>query len=1041
MKKKILTVALCLAALLTFGAISVMAAEHVVVVGGVEYTITMPNDYTPASDVVQYGHCGRYTSAEDEKDGNPGENVYWELVPNEDTVNNVQNNGLTINIWGEGDILYNKAANGDNVGYSSSANAKWAANMKRITRAVIGDNIVSVGSAAFVMCSNLASVELGSSVATLGSASFEGCTNLTTIYRKGTENPAVGTFDFTGIRSFSAFIFDGCRYVENIILPTEGSYELPMEFLKRNEKLKEIYIPAACKRINLIAFRNCSALKNVYIEGDTVLCEGDTEKDKGFYAYSFHNCGEGTDGESRTLAISALPGSNAHEYITDNESVTLVYSKSTDAETGVVTENKMTQNITYIEPCKITVNIDGVPAFEENIVKGFRIADEYTIGNSAYVLFSDDTYTSVFNGAVINGNIEVHAKKLLEFIGYMVRVKDYHGLRAMYEYDTNAFSELEGYTVKEVGALGTDLYGIDPVITLDYPGVKKMVIYKNGGTLVGALSEPVSEDGIATFSSTAVDFGDKDGGELLKSRVGTEMLFRAYVTIENTATGETQTFYSIQGRKDITEACKATAEQYGSELSGAANSFVNEIVKLGVDVNYIYTRDEAMSYLEKIYETDKTILSGQHIASRPHIVKDALNDILEATGELPAVLGYDFGTSSREADYGDEFNDSVTAEFIEYAKQGGLITVSAHMTNPLTNSNYRKPYLSEAGWNALMDARFWSTLIDNVEGNATAENGIITTEAKYIEGLDEPVVLITDEEKDIDPKYEEGIYYPSLADGATAVTDDQAKQLRYNWISQLEDYATVLQRFEDAGVPIFFRPFHETNGNWFWFCGGSMVGSDIAARFRTLWEYVYKYFTYEKGLDNLIWIYSPNITDDEKATATYDVMKFYPGDDYVDIMGLDWYEGGKTPAEGEETGSAMKFDAPSLIDTNKKKTNVWAKLSGNFMGSSSFPTTSKMMPVVYGEFGPSGNLINADPVKSFNGEDVLQLVKDVEDSGRRFAWMLLWSGWTGNPLSIQMMDKGSVFMASDLVEGDKTSFEVLTLAESRTLLHNRHYEQ
>ena len=45
---------------------------------------------------------------------------------------------------------------------------------------------------------------------------------------------------------------------------------------------------------------------------------------------------------------------------------------------------------------------------------------------------------------------------------------------------------------------------------------------------------------------------------------------------------------------------------------------------------------------------------------------------------------------------------------------------------------------------------------------------------------------------------------------------------------------------------------------------------------------MFNYSTYEKELDNLLWVYSP-----DASKGRY--LDFYPGDSYVDIVGLDSY--------------------------------------------------------------------------------------------------------------------------------------------------------
>lgn len=88
-----------------------------------------------------------------------------------------------------------------------------------------------------------------------------------------------------------------------------------------------------------------------------------------------------------------------------------------------------------------------------------------------------------------------------------------------------------------------------------------------------------------------------------------------------------------------------------------------------------------------------------------------------------------------------------------------------------------------------------------------------------------------------------------------------------------------LQQLEDAGVPVLWRPFHELDGGWFWWSKG---GSES---FVKLWQLMYSRYTDYWGLDNLIWLlgYSGNGGN---------MAAWYPGDEYVDLIGADSYSPG-----------------------------------------------------------------------------------------------------------------------------------------------------
>lgn len=95
------------------------------------------------------------------------------------------------------------------------------------------------------------------------------------------------------------------------------------------------------------------------------------------------------------------------------------------------------------------------------------------------------------------------------------------------------------------------------------------------------------------------------------------------------------------------------------------------------------------------------------------------------------------------------------------------------------------------------------------------------------------------------------------------------------WIRQLDELAAGLQELRAAGVVVLWRPFHEMNGNWFWW------GAKPPADFVAVWRHMFDYFSEEKGLDNLLWYFGPNHGDTADA--------FYPGDACVDLVGFDAY--------------------------------------------------------------------------------------------------------------------------------------------------------
>jgi len=87
--------------------------------------------------------------------------------------------------------------------------------------------------------------------------------------------------------------------------------------------------------------------------------------------------------------------------------------------------------------------------------------------------------------------------------------------------------------------------------------------------------------------------------------------------------------------------------------------------------------------------------------------------------------------------------------------------------------------------------------------------------------------------------------------------------------------AGEFKKIQDAGVPVIFRPLHEAQGAWFWW------GAEGPEACKALYRYVWDKLTNEYHLNNLIW---------EWTGYTYaNSLDWYPGDEYVDLIGYDKY--------------------------------------------------------------------------------------------------------------------------------------------------------
>lgn len=188
------------------------------------------------------------------------------------------------------------------------------------------------------------------------------------------------------------------------------------------------------------------------------------------------------------------------------------------------------------------------------------------------------------------------------------------------------------------------------------------------------------------------------------------------------------------------------------------------------------------------------------------------SDVYDMIEDYPAVYGFDIGGIEHNHQYNLDSVpfDIMRTLMIEAYKKGGIITVSWHADNPVTDDD---------SWDRT------PAIADILAGGAVSE--------KYDLWLDRVAKFL--------------------------------KSIKYG----------------GKQVPIIFRPYHEMNGAWFWWGDPHTSSTD----FVELWQYTVSKLRDEHKLHNLLYTYSPN-----KLNADDYYMKYYPGDDYVDILGIDIYD-------------------------------------------------------------------------------------------------------------------------------------------------------
>jgi mannan endo-1,4-beta-mannosidase len=115
-------------------------------------------------------------------------------------------------------------------------------------------------------------------------------------------------------------------------------------------------------------------------------------------------------------------------------------------------------------------------------------------------------------------------------------------------------------------------------------------------------------------------------------------------------------------------------------------------------------------------------------------------------------------------------------------------------------------------------------------------------------------------------------------------------------ISDIDFVSAQLKKLQDQKVPVIWRPLHEAAGGWFWW------GAKGAAACKKLYQVMFDRMVNYHGLKNLIWVWTHEPNDDA----------WYPGDQYVDIVGRDIYK------TGDHSSQLTEFNSLNALYQTKK---------------------------------------------------------------------------------------------------------------------------
>ncbi|MBA2938553.1 glycosyl hydrolase [Paenibacillus sp. CGMCC 1.16610] len=254
-------------------------------------------------------------------------------------------------------------------------------------------------------------------------------------------------------------------------------------------------------------------------------------------------------------------------------------------------------------------------------------------------------------------------------------------------------------------------------------------------------------------------------------------------------------------------------------------------------------------------------------------------------------------------------------------------------------------------------------------------------------------------------------------------------------IDDLDKTAVNLEKLKEAGVPVLWRPYHEMNGDWFWW--------GKKDNFSALWTIMYDRFVHVHKLNNLLWVWSPNApnANADPFTATY------PGGSKVDVLAVDIYDndynpdyyksitqlaGGKPVAIGEngELPSAdVLKDQPrwayfmtwgKMLTENNKKDEI-----KSFYSHSKILSRESFLPIKQPQIQPisAPDTKNGLRAEYFDNKDLTGLKETKVDAKIDFNWS------TSAPLPSMQADTFSVRWTGKLLPAYSETYQISTLSD------------
>ncbi|KRD12848.1 beta-mannosidase [Flavobacterium sp. Root901] len=235
-----------------------------------------------------------------------------------------------------------------------------------------------------------------------------------------------------------------------------------------------------------------------------------------------------------------------------------------------------------------------------------------------------------------------------------------------------------------------------------------------------------------------------------------------------------------------------------------------------------------------------------------------------------------------------------------------------------------------------------------------------------------------------EPFKDESFYASDMSaqEKATAFKSILPGGTNHEWYKKkLDKVASVVLNLKGANnelIPIIFRPFHEFDGSWFWW-GANFCTAD---EYKKAYQFTVDYLKNTKGVHNILYAFSP----DNSYTTETNYLSRYPGDKYVDILGMDNY--GDFNNQGTAGSGKANAKLKMISDIAKTKVKIAALTETGYRVTSSTPPvanwfstylydalTVNQIEVSYvmfwnnnsdGYYVPNGSVSNALDFKTFS---------------------------------------------------------------------------